>query len=118
MRHFAIIAAACVGPQAALANAGGEAAQTAVSLYDELVACVAEPSFGQFGIAPSGPCGDWASRTDAARANDREMMSAGFFCLAGDVRIAGNSAVSGDVQHFAFVGSVVDDCREQLAGTN
>jgi hypothetical protein len=82
-----------------------------VELFDELVRCSKQPGFQTSGLGQGGPCAGWVSRIDAQRAHDRELIQGGFLCLAGDIRLAGNSLVSGDREHFAWVKESVNECR-------
>ena len=92
-------------------------AQQAVELFDELIACSAEPGFAEAGLGAAGPCAEWLERIEAAQAQDGVLIGEGYFCLAGDVRLAGSSLVSGDEGHFNFVAELVDECREQISGS-
>jgi len=90
-------------------------AQTNVELFSELEACAANPDFEVFGLSSNGPCGDWVTRIEAQQRLDTELAGHGLFnCLAGDIRVAGNSLVSGDALHFDFVSELMEECREDL----
>ena len=85
-----------------------------IRLFDELVSCSQNSAFRQYGVARTGPCGDWVDHIEAQRTHDRSLIISGFNCLAGDIRSAGNSLVFGDRPHFDFVKSVVEECRAAI----
>lgn len=82
-----------------------------VALFDELVRCSKQPGFQTSGLAQGGPCAGWVARIEAQRAYDKELIEGGFLCLAGDIRLAGISLVSGDREHFSWVKESVNECR-------
>lgn len=87
-----------------------------VALFDELKVCAANPSFKDFGVAPTGPCGDWLARVAAQKEKDRELIMSGLECLAGDIELAGLSMIRPDdksnQEHIAWVEASVEDCRK------
>ena len=92
-----------------------ELAKVNVELFEELVECAAHPDFQVYGLARSGPCGDWVDRIEAQQQLDPQLAGQGLVsCLAGDIRVAGNSLVSGNAEHFEFVSELVEECREAL----
>ena len=93
---------------------GRDYARQSVALFDELVVCSSKPTFNTYGLSRAGPCGNWVDRVEALQEKDTEIVRAGFFCLAGDVRMAGNSKAFGDREHFNFVRDSVEECRKGL----
>jgi hypothetical protein len=113
-RFLAVIAMAILVYGVAEASPASVAKKN-VELFDELVRCSKQPGFQKGGLGQGGPCAGWVSRIEAQQAHDRELIQGGFLCLAGDIRLAGTSLVSGDREHFAWVKESVNECR---AATN
>lgn len=114
---FSICAASALITNAAFATDPGiaELAKTNVELFSELEECAAHRDFQVYGLARGGPCGDWVNRIEAQQRLDPQLAGQGLLsCLAGDIRLAGNSLVSGDMLHFDFVSELVDECRQEL----
>lgn len=91
-----------------------DVAKRNVALFDELVRCSKQPGFKAAGLGQGGPCAGWTSKIESQRTLDKELIVGGFLCLAGDIRIAGNSLVSGDAEHFSWVRKSVEECRTAI----
>lgn len=114
---FSICAASALLANAAFAAPPEiiELARANVELFSELEECAAHSDFQVYGLSRSGPCGDWVDRIEAQQRLDSQLAGQGLAnCLAGDIRLAGISLVSGDPMHFDFVSELVEDCREEL----
>lgn len=95
-----------------IAAASPEAiAKRNVALFDELVHCSQLEGFKTLGLGTGGPCAGWVGKIEAQRNKDSELIRGGYLCLAGDIRLAGNSLISGDREHFAWVKDSVEECR-------
>lgn len=110
-RLWAVIAMAILAHGVAEATPKSVAKKN-VELFDELVRCSKLPGFQTSGLGRGGPCAGWVSRIEAQQALDKELIQGGFLCLAGDIRMAGISLVSGDREHFSWVKQSVDECRK------
>ena len=116
MRGLAIIPLVVLtGFASAAYSEATEIAQNNVDLFEELLECAAHPDFQVYGLARTGPCGDWVDRIEAQQRLDPQLAGQGLVsCLAGDIRVAGNSLVFGNAEHFEFVSELVEECREAL----
>ena len=110
---FIIVLMANFAAPSAVADAKSSVREV-VAAFDELVSCSQKAGFSNYGLSSAGPCGGWVKRVEALRKNDLEVIRNGYACTAGDVRIAGNSLVFGDREHFEYVRDLVEECRNAL----
>lgn len=88
--------------------------------WEKLQSCRSKPGFQTAGLRPEGPCGDLSTRLARLQADPQayELMSHGFDCPAGDVRVVALSYAMGEkgpeVSRFrASVGKMMQACAAE-----